>query len=85
MINSNVMLGYGIDSDAVYGPSAHRLVSDKKESEPATVTDASIQGPTNRSTPALGGIGDLKTFAASPVGMLLILLPLAYIAFKKVF
>lgn len=85
MLNSNVVLGYGIDADAIYGPSAHKLVTDKKESEPGNVTDASIQGPTNRSTPVLGNLSDAKVFFASPVGMLLVLVPLAYLAFKKVF
>lgn len=87
MMNENVEMGYAMDPVGVYGPSSgSHLIGDREETETQIITDGPVDGPagpgiegapTSRITP--------RGFVSSPAGMLLILLPLAYIAFHRVF
>ncbi len=87
-MNENIQLGYSMDATSVYGPSAgSHLIGDREESE-TVITDGPVEGPVGPGVGEAGGVHSRITprgFVKSPAGMLLILLPLAYIAFHHAF
>lgn len=85
MDNENVMAGYAIDPHAVYGSSLHQQIAARDGGETARVLeDSPVDGPVaadDASGGRLSAVGFLKT----PVGLLVILLPLAYWLFCEVY
>jgi hypothetical protein len=88
MDNENVMQGYGIDPTTVYGSSLHQQVANRTDptTEDHVLDDSPMAGPNavgDASTS--GGLGTIKGFLNSPVGLLVILLPVAYWLFNEVY
>ncbi len=86
MDNDNVMLGYAIDPYAVYGSSLHQQVanrSDGGETGARIVEDSPVDGPQSVGENSVSP--GLRAFVRSPVGMLIILLPVAYWLFNEVY
>lgn len=86
-MNENIELGYAMDPTAVYGPSAGSYqMSDREEQEHGVTTQAPLEGAVGPGqTGAPGNLPDVREFIRRPAGQLIILLPLAYIAFHRVF
>ena len=87
MDNENVMLGYAMDPYAVYGGSLHQQVanrSDGGDTGAHIIEDSPVDGPQGVSDSSAGAPG-LRGFLRSPVGMLIILLPVAYVLFNEVY
>ena len=86
MDNDNIISGYGMDPGVVYGPGYVTVVSTSPASEQSVMSDAPLDGAktSGEETVSMSRIG-LRTFFRSPVGLLVILLPLSYLAFHQVF
>lgn len=82
--NPDLLLGTYIDPTVAYGPSAARVTSPHKESEDLLLSDAPVDGPLTPDTGPVRGLNP-KRFLSSPVGVLLVALPLAYILFDRTF
>ena len=88
MDNENVMQGYSIDPTTVYGSSTHQQVANR--TDPTTndhvLDDSPVDGPQAAgSTIAAVSKPSVRQFVSSPAGLLLILLPVAYILFNEVY
>lgn len=86
-MNENVQLGYAMDPVGVYGPSAGSYqLSDREEADHGVITGAPLEGAVGPGTAgAPGNRPDVREFIRRPAGQLVILLPLAYLAFHRVF
>lgn len=86
-MNENIELGYAMDPTAVYGPStAGTIMSTSEEGEPEVIMHQPVEGAVGPGTEgAPTSRVNLSGIAKSPVGWLLILLVLAYIAFHRVY
>lgn len=86
MENENIISGYGMDPGTVYGPGYVELISPNPGSEEKVVREAPLDGakPSGEETVSMSRIG-LRTFFRSPVGLLVILVPAAYLAFCQVY
>lgn len=84
--NENVMLGYAIDPHAVYGSSLHQQVANRSDGGDTgghIIEDSPVDGPQAVNDASTGP--GLRAFVRSPVGMLIILLPVAYWLFNEVY
>ena len=86
-MNENLDFGYSMDPSVVYGPSSGSFqVSDREEQEHGVITQAPIEGavgPGQAGAPM--NFPSVREFVRSPAGQVVILLPLAYVAFHRVF
>lgn len=85
--NENVMAGYAIDPSTVYGASLNQQVATR--TDPTTndrvIDDSSVDGPQAVSDAGFSPTPGIKGFLSSPVGLLIILLPIAYYLFNEVY
>lgn len=85
----NVMSGYGIDPTTVYGQSLHQQVANRTDptTEDRVVEDSPVDGPQDVGDTAGGTAKALgvRGFLRSPVGLLVILVPVAYWLFNEVY
>ena len=90
MDNENVMQGYGIDPTTVYGSSLHQQVANRTDptTDDRVIDDSSVDGPqavSDASAIGVGGKPGVRQFLSSPVGLLVVLLPVAYYLFNEVY
>ena len=88
MDNENVMQGYGIDPTTVYGSSMHQQVANRTDptTDDRVIDDSPVDGPQAAgSTLAAVSKPSIKQFVSSPAGLLIILLPVAYLLFNEVY
>ena len=82
-----VMSGYAIDPTTVYGSSLHQQTASRTDptTDDSILDDSPVAGPNASSDAAAGGLGGVRGFLSSPVGLLVILLPVAYWLFNEVY
>jgi hypothetical protein len=88
MENENVMAGYAIDPHTVYGNSLHQQVParlDSGDESARIVEDSPVAGPSAVGDASAGRLPGVVAFVRSPVGLLVILLPVAYWLFNEVY
>lgn len=88
----DMVLGTFIDPAIAYGPNAARVMATHRETEHAVIDIAPLDGPAPVGAEIAGSTGKAsnhllnpKAFVKTPVGVLLILLVLAWLAFDRVF
>jgi len=82
-----VMSGYAIDPVTVYGSSTHQQMANRTDptTDDHVLDDSPVGGPNAVGDASVSGPGGVRGFLSSPVGLLVILLPVAYWLFNEVY